>query len=125
MATRSMIGIVRADGSVRAIYCHFDGYLEGVGATLHKHYFTETAVYNLLDLGSISSLGDSLSYTTTIDDTFDNEFKDIAEAVEYYTPSWCEYFYIFEDGIWTVRDRHGMNRSLAGVLEDLRESVKE
>lgn len=28
MATRSMIGIQTDDG-VRAVYCHFDGYLDG------------------------------------------------------------------------------------------------
>ena len=33
MSTRSNIGIINADGSVTAIYCHNDGYPSGVGKT--------------------------------------------------------------------------------------------
>ena len=29
MSTRSNIGIINEDGSVRVVYCHFDGYLTG------------------------------------------------------------------------------------------------
>jgi hypothetical protein len=125
-----MIGMVRDDATVRAIYCHWDGYPAHVGILLKAFYDTADTLTALLDRGDVSSLGSTLEETTFYrgrgeDDVFAKEFTDIAEAVEYYTGSWCEYFYIFEDGIWTVRDRHGMNRSLAGVLEDLRESVKE
>lgn len=31
MSTRCEIGLVEADGSVKVIYNHFDGYLDGVG----------------------------------------------------------------------------------------------
>jgi len=34
MSTRSNIGIVNGDGSVKAIYCHFDGYPAYVGRIL-------------------------------------------------------------------------------------------
>lgn len=34
MGTRSIIGQAQADGTVKAVYCQFDGYIEGVGQTL-------------------------------------------------------------------------------------------
>ena len=38
MATRSFIGKLNHDGSITVVYCHWDGYPEGVGETLVKHY---------------------------------------------------------------------------------------
>jgi hypothetical protein len=63
MATRSFIGIQNLDGSVDGIYCHHDGYLEGVGATLTAHYTTAEQVRELVALGSLSSLGEDLDVT--------------------------------------------------------------
>ena len=57
MATRSYISKLLPDGSVRGIYCHFDGYPDGVGAILKEHYTDSDKVDELLELGSISSLG--------------------------------------------------------------------
>jgi hypothetical protein len=57
MATRSFIGIQNPDGSVRGVYCHFDGYLEGVGSVLKSHYVDHQKVNSLVDLGGLSSLG--------------------------------------------------------------------
>lgn len=61
MSTRSLIAIKNADDSVSAIYCHFDGYPSGVGATLLKHYSDDAKVKALLALGSISSLGERIA----------------------------------------------------------------
>ena len=60
MATRSFIGKVQQDGSIHGIYCHYDGYPEGVGATLKEHYQNPQKVDALLALGDISSLGSEL-----------------------------------------------------------------
>ena len=57
MATRSFIAVRNVDGSVNGIYCHHDGYPEGVGATLKEHYASEDKVRALLALGDISVLG--------------------------------------------------------------------
>lgn len=134
MATRAMIGMIRDDGTVRAIYSHWDGYPAHVGMLLHRFYQTDAAVKELLDCGDVSSLGPTLDETT-----FYNElriegapvhyyaeseaktFADVTEAVRYYDECWCEYFYTFEDGIWWVRAGEGPARSLVGVIEDLRE----
>lgn len=59
MATRSAIGILNSN-NVRSVYCHFDGYLEGVGETLVNHYTDKKKINSLIDLGSISVLGEEL-----------------------------------------------------------------
>ena len=60
MATRSNIGILNPDGTVDYIYCHFDGYLEHNGQILQEHYNTENRVKQLLALGDLSVLGESI-----------------------------------------------------------------
>ena len=56
MATRSRIGMEQPNGEVRSIYCHWDGYPEGVGATLQEHYVDPEKVEALIALGNISVL---------------------------------------------------------------------
>jgi hypothetical protein len=56
MATRSRIAIENQDGTVTSIYCHFDGYLSGVGKLLKEYYTTQPKVKALIELGDISSL---------------------------------------------------------------------
>lgn len=62
MSTRSRIGIIREkpEGGtpiVESIYCHFDGYPEGVGQMLLDNWTDEAKVNELIGLGDISSLG--------------------------------------------------------------------
>jgi hypothetical protein len=57
MATRSRIAIENQDGTVTSIYCHFDGYIDGVGKILQENYNTREKMEQLIDLGDISSLG--------------------------------------------------------------------
>ena len=57
MSTRSSIAIKNEDGSIDAIYCHNDGYLTNNGAILYKNYQDPAKVQQLINLGSISSLG--------------------------------------------------------------------
>lgn len=60
MSTRSRIAIRNDDGSYRSIYCNFDGYPDGVGATLKEHYTDPAKINQLLDLGDISCLGSEI-----------------------------------------------------------------
>ena len=57
MSTRSSIAIKHEDGSIDAIYCHNDGYLTNNGVILYKNYQDPAKVQQLINLGSISSLG--------------------------------------------------------------------
>lgn len=56
MATRSAIGIKHGD-VVKAIYCHWDGYLEHVGRALALYYQTGAKVNKLISMGDLSGIG--------------------------------------------------------------------
>lgn len=74
MGTRSMIACLLEDGKWGAVYCHWDGYLEGVGLTLHTHWPTIQCARILFSNGAMSSLGTHLGHKfdfkdRTADDT--------------------------------------------------------
>ena len=56
MSTNSRIAVVQKNGKVKSIYCHWDGYLSGVGQTLVDHYNDEKKANALVKLGDISCL---------------------------------------------------------------------
>jgi hypothetical protein len=58
MSTRSTIALEFADGSVSQVYCHFDGYLEGVGADLQSGYTDPFRLQALIDEGDMSCIGE-------------------------------------------------------------------
>lgn len=120
MATRSTIAIKRADSKVSQLYCHWDGYIEGVGATLVNHYNSYEKVANLLMLGNLSSLGKYIN-PITITHSFDTPEPDVCVAYardrgetgqvsheynsldDYFQNGMSEsYNYLFIDDKWTV-----------------------
>ena len=60
MATRSYIGREYDDGSVRAVYCHWDGYPSNNGRILMEHWKDENKIESMLDEGDMSSLGNEV-----------------------------------------------------------------
>lgn len=68
MATRSSITIKELDGSVKSIYCHWDGYPEGVGKILDEHYTDLEKVRELIALGNLSSLGPEIGVKHDFED---------------------------------------------------------
>ena len=75
MSTRSRIGILFEDGSIRSVYHHWDGQPEALGSKLVKDFATEEKVAELIEGGDISSC----MSRTTWDGTFTTE-----EIVLYY-----------------------------------------
>ena len=63
MATRSTIAVELDDGSVEQIYCHFDGYLSGVGQMLAFEYTDVNDLVGLMTLGDISTLSNTFELT--------------------------------------------------------------
>ena len=61
MATRSFIGILNENETVTGVYCHFDGYPDGVGKKLMEHYSDRAKAAELIALGGLSSLGPRLA----------------------------------------------------------------
>ena len=127
MGTRSMIAIQNPySKDVRAVYCHWDGYLEHNGSILNKHYSNSAKVNNLIALGGLSSLraeiGDKHAFSSldlpkdqreAHEKLVENmctfyardrgetgqEFKvfpTLKKAEDYFEGSWCEYLYVFK-----------------------------
>lgn len=59
MSTHCTISL-KSDDNIRTTYCHTDGYPEGVGYMLVKHYMDVDKISELLDLGYIRSLRENL-----------------------------------------------------------------
>ena len=59
MGTRSKVGVMVGD-KCRAVYVHWDGYLDNNGAILAEHYMDPFKVRELMDLGDVSSLGPNI-----------------------------------------------------------------
>lgn len=113
MSTRCIIKIKRTDGTEEAIYCHHDGYIEGVGVTLQLAYNTADKVERLMKLGNLSSLGYFISYddsphlvnSTTSDTVCKAYHRDMGEELEHwYGGNGEEFTYTFyeEDAYWKV-----------------------
>ena len=56
MSTRSRIGLALAPDHIISVYCHHDGYIQGVGRDLKKYYKTKEQVQELIDGGGMSDL---------------------------------------------------------------------
>ncbi len=107
MSTRCRIA-VRREGrtapTFRSIYCHFDGYENGVGKILRQYYRTEERVAWLLDLGELRGLS-----LNRVEIYLDRDAQVIPAALSSSLPalqelaydrSGAEYLYIFADGQW-------------------------
>lgn len=80
MSTRSFICKPLPNNTIVGVYCHYDGYPSGVGATLSTHYATDERVTALLNLGSISQLHPRLVPDLGDTHTFDNPAKNVTIA---------------------------------------------
>ena len=120
MGTRSFVGVM-VGSKCRAVYVHWDGYLEGVGAEL-QGYTTQEEVLELVAGGDMSSLGDY--YKNRGDSgTAPKEFNSFDEFYDYVKESWAEYYYIFKDGVWYCGDTYGgtpISKKLVPYAEALR-----
>lgn len=77
MGTRSLIGKIEPDNSVKAIYCHWDGYPTHNGQILDLYYNTPDKVEELISLGGMSFLCKELYPDPSSPHSFDDPQKDV------------------------------------------------
>lgn len=128
MSTRSVIAVKNEDGAVSGIYCHFDGYPEGVGNTLVKHYRDASKINQLIELGSLSSLGERVapnpgenhSFANPIDDVTVAYHRDRGDKLRFaqvwedenkmledaFDSCWAAFCYLWKDGAWYFDQTH-------------------
>ena len=143
MGTRSSIAIKTEDG-IKAIYCHWDGYVEHNGRILKEHYDTPSKVKELIALGDLSSLGTEIGQVHSFDAKYGPEpelsgltdnwcmaygrdrgesgtesqtFATIDEWVEAEAERWCEYFYLFDGQDWIVSNGKKDTTEFGGCFE--------
>tara|TARA_B110000259_G_scaffold68205_1_gene80377 strand:+ start:2163 stop:2570 length:408 start_codon:yes stop_codon:yes gene_type:complete len=110
MSTRSAIGYLTPNGNVRAIYCHWDGYVNnGVGEMLINHWQPAYRVAQLVESGHMSQLEidikSSYFYGRDRGETVDistDEFESILEFSSSYLGD-CEYVYLYTRDGWLVQ----------------------
>jgi hypothetical protein len=110
MATRSTISVEYPNGTIRTVYSHWDGYLQGVGATLVNHYSDPQLAQALVEQGDISSLGDTIEssvfYARDMGEksTAAREYSTMAMCALEAESSMIEYAYFFSaaDSKWYV-----------------------
>jgi len=142
MATRSRIGIINADKTVSSIYCHYDGYPQGVGQTLLDHFTTKYRVQKLVDLGAISFLRRSTE--RPLGHSFDSPVPDCTVAYgrdrgetdvdaitmdslqDFFESDFEEFGYIFDPEAtrWMVKAQHREDRAVRD-LSDVLESINK
>ena len=131
MATRSTIAMEFADGTVQQIYCHWDGYLEHNGKILFNHYVDPYKTRELIDMGDISSLCNTIEETKQGAYHFwrgeelrvakFNDFQDYLAHHQYE-----EYEYILrKDGHWYVQAHDDAFVMLKSALADAQDLIAQ
>ena len=105
MGTRSMVGVMVGD-KCRAVYVHWDGYLDGVGAEL-QGYTTQAEVEELISHGDRSSLEDGYYKDRGEKGVEPTDYDTFAEFFEAVEGCWGEWYYIFKDGVWYCGNTYG------------------
>ena len=60
MSTPSTINVKTTNGDIKSIYCHFDGYPDHHVPILLNHYDSQEKAEELIALGNLSSLEESM-----------------------------------------------------------------
>ena len=109
MSTRSAIGYLTPNGNVRAIYCHWDGYVNGgVGETLVTEWQSAYRVAQLVESGHMSQLGIDLKSSVFYGrdrgetDVSPEEFESMYQFSSSYLGE-CEYVYLYTRDGWLVQ----------------------
>ncbi|MDD3586920.1 MAG: hypothetical protein PHQ75_07020 [Thermoguttaceae bacterium] len=111
MSTHSLI-CEESDGKINAIYCHFDGYRDGVGSTLKEHYQNRNKLERLLSNGDISSLEETPEICRGLEDSEEHCFESRSDLLIAANDHYAEFVYLFtekDEWIWIEvfnDDRH-------------------
>lgn len=110
MGTHAMIGYWDAStGKVKASYCHYDGYLKGVGATLVEHYNDDDAAFLVADGGYLSALDEDYEKARA-DAVHKDPAVDFGSVEAYLKDGFdyagAHYIYLWDGDEWYCAPRH-------------------
>lgn len=116
MGTRSTIAMKQEDGTFLSIYCQYDGYPSNNGNLLLLYYNNPETIKKLIDLGSLSCLGEFVGEKHDFNNHF-NEHKNwcnaygrdrgeigteasTAKTIVSLVKIMEEYLYVYQDNAW-------------------------
>lgn len=108
MSTRSEIAIQEADGTIRSIYCHSDGYIKYVGVMLKKYYNNFNKASSIINQNDCSVLKPTIEESRFYnswrgEDTKAKHFNNEYAFMKYFEKDiFAEYIYLFKDNQWHV-----------------------
>lgn len=115
MATRSNIAVYDNENkTLTQVYCHYDGYIDGVGKTLLENYNSLKKAKKLVSFGSISSIKKTIKSSKFFNRDFmeDMNFliKDLKvqndEDVFKLSEGSESYCYLWFKGEWYTKDEN-------------------
>jgi hypothetical protein len=120
-----------ADGTVQQIYCHWDGYLEHNGKILFNHYVDPYKTRELIDMGGISSLCNTIEETKQGayhfwrgEELRVEKFNDFQDYLAHH--QYEEYEYILrKDGHWYVQAHDDAFVMLKSALADAQDLIAQ
>jgi len=102
MSTRSNI-VYDTGESVRAVYCHHDGYLDHNGRILFEHYNSEDKVEALINIGDFSSLKPTVEETRKKLMNCEQEtYRTLNHYMHQVDGSDIEYIYLWDKYMWWI-----------------------
>lgn len=118
MSTHSYICVDCGD-KIRGSYCHYDGYLQGVGHTLLHRYKDFALICELISAGGFRSLQESVDLIEYFDDEPYIEYSSESGLIESAIDYDIDYIYLFKDNTWFVT-----SMSEDGDFVPLEEAIK-
>jgi len=115
MSTRSIIASELSNGTIVSSYCHYDGYVTGVGMELLDSFNSEEEALRVANHGSFSSLTrDDIENVRNDTDIF-NSINELTNWLEERTDNGgsvhdLEFAYLWRNGEWYVADLCGEYR---------------
>lgn len=96
MSTHASITLEKMDGTKTSIYCHYDGYIEYTGVILQLYYNTAEKVEELLKLGDLAQIDETLEKCDAYHRDYNEELKFSCSREEY------NYTFKESEGAWFV-----------------------
>ena len=113
MGTASMIAYENADGTVKATYCHYDGYISYNGKLLVRNYSESYDAEAVASAGYLSGLTENLYedlekavHKNQSPEQYSDRHSYLANAGDYFG---AEYLYLYDPQTneWLVADLYG------------------
>lgn len=129
MSTKCRIAIKDINGYFRSIYCHYDGYPEYTGKQLVDHYNTNELVNDLIELGGISFLEDTIEETWPHSYYGKGEYlnikisKTLNDLLEYFISSGEDYLYLWDNNQWKFLNKHKLGDQLVEILKNVKGDI--